>query len=102
MRNFNRTVQNNNFSEDTKVAVWRKAMSVIGYTVPNDIVRLDVCGARVLWSEYGNTQSDYGWEIDHILAVAKGGRDNLENLQVLQWKNNRAKSDGPLVCSVRR
>ena len=39
--------------------------------------------------------------VDHIIPVARGGSDDLSNLQPLQWENNRAKSDGPLVC-VRR
>lgn len=32
-------------------------------------------------------------EIDHIIPVAKGGRTEENNLQILCWKCNRAKSD---------
>jgi len=38
-------------------------------------------------------------EIDHIKPVAKGGGDELENLQPLYWKTNRAKSDSWPVTS---
>jgi 5-methylcytosine-specific restriction endonuclease McrA len=41
---------------------------------------------------YG-TETEYGWEIDHIRPVSDGGADDLENLQPLQWENNRYKSD---------
>ena len=35
----------------------------------------------------------YGREIDYIKPVAKGGTDDLSNLQALRWENNRHKSD---------
>ncbi|MFN9492952.1 MAG: HNH endonuclease signature motif containing protein [Sphingobacteriales bacterium] len=44
-------------------------------------------------SDYGNTNSRYGWEVDHIKPVSKDGKDDLQNLQPLQWENNRYKSD---------
>ncbi len=52
-------------------------------------------------ARHGDTNSVYGWEIDHIKPVEKGSTDDLSNLQPLQWENNRAKGDGPLNC-VRR
>lgn len=79
------------FSEQEKSAVWRKATVIPGYE-PR-IWRRDTCGASMKWSEYGNTTSNFGWEIDHIKPVAAGGGDDLSNLQALQWANNRYKSD---------
>ena len=34
-----------------------------------------------------------GWEIDHIKPVARGGSDDLSNLQPLYWETNRNKGD---------
>ena len=35
----------------------------------------------------------YGWEIDHLKPVVLGGTDDIENLNALQWQNNRSKGD---------
>lgn len=61
---------------------------------------MDACGARIWRKEYGNRKSDYGWEIDHIIPVSKGGTDDINNLQALQWENNEAKGDGPLIRKI--
>ena len=43
--------------------------------------------------EHGNTNSLTGQEIDHKKPVAKSGNDDSNNLQPLQWENNRHKGD---------
>jgi 5-methylcytosine-specific restriction endonuclease McrA len=98
MRSYNTTRNGYGFDDSTKVRVWRKAQGAVGYDAPKDTIRFDTCGDQVRWSQYGDTESIYGWEIDHIVPVSKGGTDDVSNLQVLQWANNRLKSDGPLVC----
>ena len=78
--------------------VWKKAR-----VVPNNgenIFRQDECGAWIKYSDYGNRDSLFGWEIDHIKPCSHGGLDALSNLRPLHWKNNAYKSDGRLVCVV--
>lgn len=55
--------------------------------------RWDKCGSVMKFSEHGNRNSEFGWEIDHINPVANGGGDELTNLQPLCWENNAKKSD---------
>ena len=48
---------------------------------------------QIHFNKYGDIKPDYGWEIDHIKPVAKGGGDEFDNLQPLYWKTNRHKGD---------
>ena len=75
--------------------VWNKGQKVDGYNA--DQYRKDECGAWIEYSKYGNRDSSYGWEVDHITP---GGSDLLSNLRPLQWKNNVEKSDGRLKCNI--
>lgn len=86
-------------SDELKKQVWAKA-TVIAANDPN-VWRQDQCGAWIGWAHYGNRNSEYGWEIDHITPVSRGGSDAVYNLRPLQWKNNACRQDDRLVCKVK-
>lgn len=83
------------FTTDMIQQVWEK-----GRIVPNNdpaTWRQDECGAWIGRREYGDRNSQYGWEIDHIDPM---GGDTVSNLRPLQWQNNAARQGGRLNCSV--
>lgn len=90
MRNYGTTVSGGGWSASDLLAVWKEGKIVVGQ--PSDKWRQDKCGALISYSNYGTT-GKYGWEVDHIKPVSLNGPDRLENLQPLQWENNRHKSD---------
>lgn len=79
------------FSDKKILEVWQKAKIVEGYD--SNKIRKDVYGAWIVFDDYGNTESDYGWEADHILPKSLGGGIELNNLRPVQWQNNRHKAD---------
>lgn len=89
------------FTHEEKSQVWNKGTIVVGFD-PN-VLRKDSCSAWIKWADYGNINSQYGWEIDHIYPVSLGGNDGIVNLQPLHWQNNRAKSDSTTgyICAVK-
>lgn len=81
-----------------KLAAWSTAQ-----ITPDTPLRKDACGAWIRWEDYGDTSSQYGWEIDHAVPTSLGGSNHHNNLRALHWKNNRAKSNSltPNYCVVR-
>lgn len=79
------------FGATTVGAVWSKGRTIPGYD-PN-IWRHDITGQVMKFADYGNANSQHGWEVDHIKPAARGGSDDLANLQPLQWEVNRRKGD---------
>lgn len=86
------------FTEEQIQQVWET-----GEITPNNdsnIFRKDQCGAWIERKQYGNRDSTFGWEIDHIKPESAGGTSALSNLRPLQWENNVAKSSGRLGCVI--
>jgi hypothetical protein len=63
----------------------------------------DCFGDQIYKEDYGNTTLKrhlpggesfyYGWTIDHILPIAKGGDNSLNNFEIMHWQNNSKKAD---------
>ena len=78
--------------------IWSKGKTVSGYD--SDLNRKDACDAWMTFSDFGKTESWYGWEVDHIKPKAQGGSNDLSNLRPLQWENNREKAAGRTKCVI--
>ncbi|MDE0646046.1 MAG: HNH endonuclease signature motif containing protein [Gammaproteobacteria bacterium] len=76
-----------NYTDEKLLQIWNKGSPISGYD--SNVWRRDYLGNAMRFSDYGNTDSDYGWEVDHIKPVSEGGSDELHNLRPLQWKANR-------------
>lgn len=83
-----------NYTNKELLLIWQKGRVVVGRDAMK--VKKDDYGDLMLFEHYGDRESLYGWEVDHIIAKANGGTDNFNNLRPLNWKNNSEKSDKPV------
>ena len=82
-----------------KLNVWSKGIIVEGYDPA--VFRQDICSCWMRFEDHA-LETDYGWEIDHILPRRLRGMTYVANLQPLWWRNNRLKGDAyPWVMSPR-
>jgi hypothetical protein len=77
----------NSLSESiNRAAVWIKGREIPGYD--STVWRHDAFGSVMRYADYGNRQSEYGWEIDHVVPSALGGIDAHANYRPLNCRNN--------------
>lgn len=74
-----------------RIALWLKAYVIAGLNA--SLYRADFKGRVIAWQNYGDRDSEYGWEGGHIQAKCEGGSDDLCNLQPEHWKTNLEKEE---------
>ncbi len=72
--------------EQKKIAAWTRCRPI--QDQPLEYARVDDYGYVIRWADHGK-QTDYGWEVDHVIALALGGADALHNVRALHWRRNR-------------
>lgn len=77
------------FDDEMVLAVWDKG-TIVDDMDPS-VWRRDDYGNIIYFADYGDTESAYGWEIDHITPLSEGGSNELFNLRPLNWKTNRTR-----------
>ena len=87
----NSTKNQEPWSVRIKNKVWDKA-DIIPFINPMKI-RKDRYGKEIHYDYFGDRTSSFGWEIDHILPISKGGTDKIDNLQPLYWQTNDLKGE---------
>lgn len=70
-------------------AVWEKGIIISGKN-PN-LYRMDDYGNVIYKASYGK-YSEFGWNIDHIIPISRGGTNHIFNLRPLNSRANS--SDG--------
>ncbi len=73
-------------AEQRKIAVWVRCATIPNYDPTR--WRYDFQGYVIHYHEYGDRQSVYGWEIDHIVPALVGGSDDISNLRARHWFPN--------------
>jgi hypothetical protein len=94
-----RRIRLSHSEEARKVAVWVKGHVIPGFN--QAVWRCDDYGQTLRYSDYGNRDSQFGWEIDHIRPSGLGGGADLSNLRPLHCAVN-AGLGGLLGAALKR
>jgi len=73
--------------------VWDKGRPILGFDPA--IWRHDEFGRVINRFDHGNITSQYGWEVDHIIPVARNGTDALYNLRPLHRQSHYERHNQP-------
>ena len=73
-------------NRETALRLWNK-------TFGKETKVSDFSGRRIVKGAYGDRNSDFGWNVDHILPVSHGGKTNDSNLIITHIKTNDEKAD---------
>ena len=80
------------FSEKEVAQIWKKGKMAQDRTTGTCLPdwHFDEYGALMHYADYGNRNSEFGWEIDHI--DSNPSNNNINNLRPLFWRNNCARN----------
>ncbi len=73
-------------NRETALRLWNK-------TFGKETRAVDFSNRIIVKGAYGDRNSDYGWNVDHILPVSHGGKTNDSNLIVTHIRTNDEKAD---------
>lgn len=54
---------------------------------------IDYLKRRIMKSARNDENSEYGWNIDHVTPISKGGTDKTENLRAVHITCNRKRTN---------
>ena len=83
------------YSEQLIQQVWEKGRA--NGDVSGDLWREDECGAWMSRSDYGKTDSDFGWK---IVNVTPGAPDKPENLRPFHHRNGYLVANRHPHCQI--
>ncbi len=78
------------YSKERLDQIWDKGKPILGKNP--DLYRADIYGNTMYRHSYG-LYSPMGWNVDHSNPQAKGGSNNLRNLQPMNSRANCSKGD---------
>lgn len=73
-------------NHETAMSLWKKRYG-------KETRVKDFAGREIDKGAYGNRNSEYGWNLDHILPQSQGGKDTESNLICCHIKTNDEKAD---------